>query len=159
MGTKHQKWFKFEEDIQSLFGLEAMPGSGNQWHSPSDGATPNTDPTPWPLMVDCKHTVQRSYSLTRKLLDQWVHTAMVSGRHFALPVRFENPDDTTATRSDYVVIPTEDYADLVDFYRHPRNTPPLAKGDTDFLRKLAAAIGNSDVRRQLTDITQILEGK
>lgn len=156
MGTKHQGWFKFEEDIQGMFGLEAMPGSGNQWHSPSDGATANTSDVRWPLMVDCKHTVQKSYSLTRGLLDQWVRTALEKGKHFALPIRFETPDDTTATRSDYVVIPTEDYAELVDFYRE--NGPQLELKDAEFLRAISGAIKLDPARRRMMGIINKLEG-
>jgi len=160
VGTKHQKWFHFEESVQAALDLEAMPGSGNQWHSPSDGATSgHWTETRWPLMVDCKHTVQKSYSLGRKLLDQWTRTARENGKHFALPIRFETVDDTPMSRSDYVVVPFEDYVELVALVRAGKTeTQQMDREDSQFMHRIAQAIGRPEQQRRFLSILAKMGG-
>lgn len=104
-------WERWESEAQVQLGLHAQPGSGNQWHRPSDGVSSgHYTEVPWPLMIDCKHTGRKSYSVVRKFMDQWLDKALASGKHFALPIRFETPDEG---HSDFVVITMDDYVELV----------------------------------------------
>lgn len=159
---KNKPWFKFEEDMQALFDLQAQPGSGNQWHSVGDGVTAgHYSESKWPLMIDCKHTVQKSYTVNRKLMDQWVRTAQSEGKRFALPIRFEETGELPHTRSDYVVVPTNDYAELVASVTEgePIDAPPrLNRQQSDFMHRIAQALKNPDQQREFLGILAKVEG-
>jgi hypothetical protein len=159
VGTKHESWFHWETDVQSALDLNAMPGSGNQWHAPSDGTTVgHWTETRWPIMVDCKHTTQKSFSVARKVMDQWVKQAMGSGKRFALPIRFEDENDTHATRSDYVVIPMDDYAELVKLHREGITPPSITREEVKLLTAVATAVTNKSVRDRLQALVAKLQG-
>lgn len=66
-------------------------------------------------MVDCKYTEQKSFSLSAKLLGQYVRRAAEAGKFFVLPVRLV--DTSTKHVHDYVVVPLQDYVMLLDNYR------------------------------------------
>lgn len=105
-------WEKFEHSVQELLSLRSTPGSGNQWHDVSDGRTRPEDA--YKLMVDCKFTQGKSYSLNGDVLQGWWDKATGLGYHFALPVRMEGMG---GRQKEWVAIPLDDYAELVDTLR------------------------------------------
>jgi len=105
-------WEQWEHEVQDALDLASTPGSGNQWHAPSDGRTvghPTDVGRGW--MVDCKTTVQKSFSLTRKMLGQWEDKAAVHGHRFLLPLRFLATDRSGRTQ-DYAVLSWDDFLEL-----------------------------------------------
>jgi hypothetical protein len=106
------KWEQFEHSVQELLDLRSTPGSGNQWHDPSDGRSRPEDP--YRLMVDCKHTEAKSYNLNSGVLQGWWEQAAELGYHFALPVRLAG---SVGRQRDWVAIPLDDYAELLDMAR------------------------------------------
>jgi len=112
MTKGNPKWEQFEKSVRSLLKLRSTPGSGNQWHDVSDGVSVPADP--YKVMVDCKFTESKSYSLGGKLLQDWWERATELGYHFALPVRL---DGHPGRIKEWVTIPLDDYAELVDCMR------------------------------------------
>lgn len=106
-GNPH--WERFEHEVQRLLDLRSTPGSGNQWHDPSDGRT--RPGNPYKLMVDCKFTENKSYSLNGKMLQAWWDKSTELGYHFALPVRLGGSEGRI---KEWVTVPLDDYAELVD---------------------------------------------
>ena len=100
---KLKLWEKFERDIQTELGLRKTIASGNKWHDPGDGVSPNAHPIP--VIVDCKDTEQKSYSLRHDFLDEWLQIAAEQGQTFLLPIRFENAEHN----KDYIVLSLEDF--------------------------------------------------
>lgn len=112
MTKGNPKWEQFERSVQNLLDLRSTPGSGNQWHDVSDGVSRPEDP--YKLMVDCKYTESKSYSLNGKALQDWYDKATELGYRFALPVRL---DGSAGRTKEWVTIPLDDYAELVELVR------------------------------------------
>lgn len=109
-------WKVWEEDVQNQLHLRSTISSGNKFYDPSDGVTPGhpSEQESYPLMVDAKSTVQKSYSMSRNFLKDWKDKATEHSQSFALPVRFI---EGNSRYSDWVVVPFEDYVELVRSYR------------------------------------------
>lgn len=105
-------WEQFEHEVQELLYLRSTPGSGNQWHDPSDGRSHPDDP--YKLMVDCKFTEAKSFSLNGKVLQDWWNKATELGYHFALPVKLGGADGRI---KEWVAVPIDDYAELLESVR------------------------------------------
>lgn len=105
-------WEKFEHEVQELLFLRSTPGSGNQWHDVSDGRSRPEDP--YKLMVDCKFTEAKSYSLNGRTLQDWWDKATGLGYYFALPVKLNGSDGRI---KEWVTVPLDDYAELVEAIR------------------------------------------
>lgn len=102
-------WQKHEADLQEALGLNSTIGSGNQSHDIGDGSTGHNRKTDFPMVIDCKCTLNKSYSLSSDLLEEWLHKAAELGKMFLLPIRFQN-----AKTKDYVVLQLEDFQLLLD---------------------------------------------
>lgn len=113
MTKGNPKWEQFEHSVQELLNLRSTPGSGNQWHDVSDGRSRPEDS--YKLMVDCKFTERSSYSLNGSMLNGWWDRATGAGYHFALPVRLDGVN--VGRQREWVVIPLDDYAELLDTLR------------------------------------------
>ncbi len=105
-------WERFEREVQEALDLRSTPGSGNQWQDISDGVSKPDDP--YKLMVDCKYTDNKSYSLNGDALQSWVDKAALFGYNFALPVHLEG---SKGRSKRWVAIPLDDYVELVDAIR------------------------------------------
>ncbi len=112
MTKGNPKWEQFEKEVQSLLNLRSTPGSGNQWHDVSDGRSHPGDL--YKLMVDCKFTASKSFSLNGEMLQKWWDKATGLGYYFALPVRL---DGASGRQKDWVAVPIDDYAELVGSIR------------------------------------------
>lgn len=122
-------WEQFEHEVQELLGLRSTPGSGNQWHDPSDGRSRPEDL--YKLMVDCKHTESRLYQLNSRTLLGWLRKATGMGYHFAMPIRLSGMEGTDREK-DWVVLHLDDYAELVDAIRELRDArKESALGDSE----------------------------
>lgn len=115
MTKGNPKWEQFEHEVQELLSLRSTPGSGNQWHDVSDGRSRPEDR--YKLLVDCKYTERSAFNLAGPVLSQWWEKATGAGYYFALPVRL---DGLAGSQKDWVVIPMDDYAELVDSMRDLR---------------------------------------
>lgn len=104
-----EAWARFESDVRTLLELDRPPGSGNQWHDPSDGTTRNAYGG-YPVVMDAKYTGRKSFSVTRQFLEHWLSVADALGKHFLLPIRFRAP---SGTHRDFVLVPLDDYAELL----------------------------------------------
>lgn len=106
-------WERWEARVNERLGLDATTASGATWKDKGDGATRDTYNEVWPLMVDAKTTKAASFSLKAKFLDDMMKVARQDGKSFALPLRFVHEPAVT----DWVVVPFEDYAYLVEEHR------------------------------------------
>lgn len=61
------------------------------------------------------NTEQKSFSVSAKLMGQYVRRAAEAGKRFVLPVRLV--DSATQEVHDYIVVPLQDYAALLETYR------------------------------------------
>lgn len=112
MTKGNPKWEQLEHEVQELLELRSTPGSGNQWHDPSDGRSRPGDL--YKIMVDCKFTERTRYTLNGPYLQGWQDKAVGLGYHFALPVRLH---DNGQKPMDWVTIPFDDYVELVEAIR------------------------------------------
>lgn len=109
-------WEAWESYINRVLGLQATLASGSQAHDPGDGVDRrHHSETDYALMVDCKYTEQKSFSVNAKLLGQYIRRAAEAGKSFVLPVRLV--DKSTKDVHDFVVVPLQDYVMLLETYR------------------------------------------
>lgn len=111
-------WRRHEAEVQERLGLAAPVGSGNKFYDISDGVDRgHPSETRFRLMVDCKATVRKSYSLRHDLLANWKLDAIKWGATFMLPLRFEAEDGST---DDWAIMHLDDMSTLLDIAREPR---------------------------------------
>jgi len=109
MAMPRKIWQQHEKDLQEALGLNSTIASGNQFNDPGDGSTGHNRLNPIPIIIDCKCTEKKSYSLNSELLSEWLQRAGELGKMFMLPVRFLNADP-----QDYVVLQLEDLLTLIE---------------------------------------------
>lgn len=109
-------WEAWESYANRALGLSATVASGSQAHDPGDGVDRrHHSETDYALMVDCKYTEKKSFSLNGKLMAQYVQRAAEAGKRFILPVRLVDRGGLEV--HDYVVVPLQDYVTLLETYR------------------------------------------
>ena len=108
-----QHFKQHEKDVCDMLSLDPTIASGSQWHDVGDGVERNAYSV-WPIMMDAKCTVQRSYSIQRGWVKQQIDRAAVAGKRFILPLRFV---DENSQHDDFVLMPLDDYAELLDAAR------------------------------------------
>lgn len=109
-------WEAFEAYVNRVLGLSATVASGSQDYDPGDGVDRrHHSETDYSLMADAKYSEQKSFSVSAKLMGQYVRRAAEAGKRFVLPVRLV--DKTTKDVHDFVVVPLQDYVTLLDTYR------------------------------------------
>ena len=146
-----ERWEKFEHYCREILGLAGTPGSGNQWHDKGDGTTRDVY-DPWPLQIDAKTTVGRTFSINRSQIEDWIDQAVSSGRRFAMPVRFLKTRYKGDT--DIVVLDFNDFAELVDTARQKAFTAE----DVELLKAVREHVGEQSVTGQaLTETIQKVE--
>lgn len=109
-------WSAWESYINRLLDLDATLASGSQAHDVGDGVDRrHHTETDYALMADAKYTERKSFSVSAKLMGQYVRRAAEMGKRFILPVRLV--DIRANTVDDYVVVPLQDYVTLLETYR------------------------------------------
>lgn len=109
-------WAAWEAYVNRLLGLDSTVASGSQAHDPGDGVDRrHHTETDYALMVDAKYTERKSFSISAKLMGQYVRRAAEAGKSFLLPVRLV--DTGTKEVHDFVVVPLQDYVMLLETYR------------------------------------------
>lgn len=155
-------WQRHEAEVQERLGLGATVGSGSKFYDISDG-TDRDHPTDglFQLMVDCKATVNKSYSLVNKFLRDWRKTALEWDKVFLLPLRFENEDGTS---DDWVVMHLDDAGELLDKVRNPPKVKVEEKKRTsevedhiEALTDLVKSSNSPDDRIKLIEAIEFLE--
>lgn len=155
--TRHFE--KHESDMQKLLGLRSTISSGNKWHDPSDGVDDrHHSESEYLLMVDCKCTESQSFRLDRRVLNRWKMKAAELGKKFALPLRFQREDG----EDDYVVVPADDYAALLERWRETEKTevemvPFMKRDDEIILDAMIKAATPGQARNMLYDLHERLE--
>lgn len=117
-------WERWERDVQQQFGLDATICSGNKFYDSGD-AVDNAADSPWPQWVDAKHTTGKAFPVAREEILSLHERAELLGKKFVLAVRFTHPrvkHSLTTKDSDYVLIPKDDYIELVDSKREGGRT-------------------------------------
>lgn len=114
-------WDAWESYINQVLGLEATLASGSQAHDPGDGVDRrHHSETDYAIMADAKYTERKSFSISAKLMGQYVRRAAEFGKRFVLPVRLV--DSGTKEVHDYIVVPLQDYVELLEVYRDVERT-------------------------------------
>ena len=109
-------WEAWEAHVNAALGLDRTAASGSQAHDVGDGVDRrHPSETGYALMVDAKYTEQKSFSISAKLMGQYVRRAAEAGKSFILPVRLV--DKAGMGVKDFVVVPFEDYRMLLETYR------------------------------------------
>lgn len=127
-------WERWESRVNERLGLDATAASGATWKDKGDGSTRNNYDEVWPLMVDAKTTKAASFSLKAKFLDDMLRVARQDGKTFALPLRFIQEPAVT----DWVVVPFEDYAYLVE--EHRKGLGEFTPEEISFVRALGGKL-------------------
>lgn len=105
-------WHAHEDFVADLLGADKTVSSGNKWYDISDAVTrDNVMSNRAQFMADAKSTLKKSYSLSRDFLYQYRERAILRGKIFLLPVRFENPEDHSV--NDWIVLHASDFSELL----------------------------------------------
>lgn len=106
-----EQWEKWEKFCQKELDLDSTISSGNQWNDPGDGINRGhyTEES-FPLVIDCKHTTKKSFSLNSNFIKEWFVKAQELGKFFAMPVRFGSPEGNI----DCVVLKFDDFLSLIE---------------------------------------------
>lgn len=107
-------WAPWETHVNERLGLDATVASGSQFYDKGDGV--DRGQGEWAYQVDAKYTERASFSIVPEMA-AWVTRAAMSGKKFALAVRIWPRGRPQP--ADYVVIPFEDFVELVDRVRVP----------------------------------------
>lgn len=114
---KKRGWRGHEEYVQKLLGLDSTICSGNKFYDPGDGVDrSHPDENPFALIIDAKCTAAKSFSIKAELLREWMLSAAMLGKRFAMPIRFENPLEYDGNE-DYILMGLDDFAELLELAR------------------------------------------
>jgi hypothetical protein len=103
-------WKQWEEEVQHRLGLSATVSSGNQFQDPGDAA--DKSDVPHRLVVECKYTDRRSFTLRADKLASWLTTGILRGKMAIYAIKFGNrPKDTAC---EYVVLSLDDFEELLE---------------------------------------------
>lgn len=154
-------WEKFEYDIQEMLGLDTTIASGSKFHDPGDAVSnKNYQDDPFPMMVDCKSTINKSFSVERKTVEAWREKATLFGKRFALPIRFLHEGG----EYDWVVLPMGDFSDLLERAREVREvtltmTPEQKdsiQASSEELLSLISKLTEPDVRLRSLELLETM---
>ena len=119
MVPKRLGWRGHEEYVQRLLGLDSTICSGNQFHDPGDGVDrSHPEDNSFALIIDAKCTSTKSFSVKSDFLREWREKAMMLGKRFAMPIRFE--DLVTDRKDDYILLPLDDFAELISLAKESK---------------------------------------
>lgn len=102
-------WKDFEVFVAKQLGLNLTVASGNKYNDPGDAVT--RDPNhPFPLYADAKFSEHASFSVSRKILENYTNKATEVGKRMILPVRLWPRHQKHPV--DYVVMSFSDFVEL-----------------------------------------------
>lgn len=105
-------WELHESEMAELLGGDLTVGSGNQFYDISDIVTrENVIDNRVQFMADAKSTLKKSFALNRDFLFDYRERAIIRGKIFLLPVRFE--DRMTEEKTDWIVVHANDFSELL----------------------------------------------
>lgn len=109
-------WEPWERAVNKALGLKATIASGSKAYDPGDGVDRrHHNETDYAIQVDAKYTEKASFPVNSKLMRQWTQRASEAGKRFVLAVRLV--DGGGLEVHDYVVVPFQDYLELLERYR------------------------------------------
>lgn len=109
-------WEAWESYVNKALDLDSTIASGSKPYDVGDGVDRrHRNDTDYALMVDCKYTEKQSFSISAKLMGQYIRRAAEAGKAFILPVRLVDKGGMEV--KDFVVVPFEDYRMLLETYR------------------------------------------
>lgn len=110
--AKEPSWRVWELYLQSVLGLDDCIASGAKWYDQGDGVTrEHYLDSIFPMVIDAKYTEAKSFSITEKMIGQWLDKALDMDKRFLLPIRFGK------SSLDLVVLSLEDFSELLADYR------------------------------------------
>lgn len=110
--TNFPNWQAHEAEVSNALGIDMTVSSGNKFYDISDAVTRgHSADNPVQLMADMKSTLQRSFRLDKDFLKDYRERAIIRGKLFVLPVRFEN--GATNEIDDWIVLHLNDFSELL----------------------------------------------
>ena len=107
-------WEAHEAYVQEILELDSTICSGNKFYDPGDGVDrSHYTENDFPLIVDCKCTTKKSFSLKEEVLREWMIKAGEMGKRFAMPIRFESLSIKEQPQ-DYILLSLNDFVELLD---------------------------------------------
>lgn len=161
-------WRSAEKDIRELLGLDSTIGSGNKWYDIGDSVDHDPDSS-FPLLVETKSTIHKSYSISRKYVQEYWEKASMRGKRFLLHIQFQDrePQENKVekTQNDWVALPLDDFLDLYELSRREKlvveSSLPERTEEEDvavqMIELLFQHIGDSETRSKYYDWWALLE--
>lgn len=131
-----KNWEVWESRVNERLGLNGTTASGATWKDKGDGSTRDNYNEVWPLMVDAKTTERGSFSVKAQFVEDMHKVAKQDGKTFAMPIKFLQEEH----QPEWVVVPFEDYAYLVD--EHRRKLGEFTVEEINFVRALGNKLKN-----------------
>jgi hypothetical protein len=93
------KWQQFENSIQKDFLGKKNRGSGNQWFAPGDISVPRLN-----ILIECKQTSKKSFSITNNLWDKIYEEALFSKKIPILAIKLNDVELLVFDKDDAVTL-------------------------------------------------------
>lgn len=110
--TDFPDWQSHEKEVAELLGIDQTVTSGNKFYDISDATTrEHVLDNKIQLLSDMKSTIRKTFRMDREFLKEYRERAMIRGKIFVMPVRFENQD--TKETEDWIVLQINDFSELL----------------------------------------------
>lgn len=105
-------WQAHEREVAELLGIDLTVSSGNKFYDISDATTrSHVLDDKVQFLADMKSTIRKSFRIYEAFLKEYRERAILRGKIFLMPVRFEHPE--TKETSDWVVVHANDFSELL----------------------------------------------
>lgn len=105
-------WELHESEMAELLGGDLTVSSGNKFYDISDVVTRgNIMDNRVQFMADAKSTLKKSFILDRDFLSDYRERAIIRGKIFLLPVRFEERE--SGEKTDWILVHANDFSELL----------------------------------------------
>src|SRR5258706_6944791 len=81
-----KNWKLWEKELANDFGGNRVKGSGSQWYSPGDVRSSKD----LNLLIEAKHTENKSFSITKALWEKISDEALFSKKYPVLAIQIKN---------------------------------------------------------------------
>lgn len=82
-------------------GLDATICSGSKFNDPGDATHHHNPHDQFRLLVDCKYTDTKSYSVSGKFMSQWTDRSTELGKRFIVALRLQDEDYVVMSMNDF----------------------------------------------------------